>query len=74
MSSLNKFDDPTIGRKTKILTLNTSELSQLGDVQGLYVWRNMSIAGTKSALIGTLDDTMRGSLISYNFPSTDMLK
>jgi hypothetical protein len=74
VSSLNKFDDPTIGRKTKILTLNTSELSQLGDVQGLYVWRNMSIAGTKSALIGTLDDTMRGSLISYNFPSTDMLK
>lgn len=34
----------------------------------------MAIAGTKSALVGALDDNMRGSLVSYNFPSTDTLK
>lgn len=74
VSNLSKFDDPTLGKKTKILTFNTSELAQLGTIQGLYVARNMIVAWTKSALIGALDDTMRGSLIDYNFPSNDTLK
>ncbi len=33
VSSLTKFDDATLGKKTKILTFNTSETSQLGDIQ-----------------------------------------
>ena len=74
VSSLTKFDDATLGKKTKILSFNTSETSQLGDIQGLYVRRNMIVAGTKSALVGALDDNMRGSLIDYNFPSTDTWK
>jgi len=44
VSNLSKFDDPTLGKKTKILTFNTSELAQLGTVQGLYVARNMIVA------------------------------
>ncbi len=74
VSSLSKFDDPTLGRKTKVFTFNTSELTKLGDINSIYVWRNMIIAWTKSALIGTLDDNMRGTLVDYNFPSTDVLK
>ncbi len=74
VSSLSKFDDLTLGKKTKIMTFNTSEIAKLGTVQGLYVARNMIVAWTKSALVGALDDTMRGSLIDYNFPSTDTLK
>ncbi len=74
VSSLTKFDDPTIGKKTKILTFNTSETSQLGDIKSLHVYRNMIVAGTKSALVGALDDTMRWSLVSYNLPATDTLK
>ena len=74
VSALTKFDDATLGKKTKILSFNPSEISQLGDIQSLYVWRNMIVAGTKSALVGALDDNMRGSLIDYNLPSTDTMK
>jgi len=74
VSSLTKFDDATLGKKTKILSFNTSETSQLGDIQWLYVWRNMIVEGSKSALVGALDDNMRGSLITYNLPSTDTMK
>ncbi len=74
VSNLSKFDDATLGKKTKILSFNTSETAKLGNIQGLYVYRNMIIAGDKSALVGALDDNMRGSLIDYNFTSSDMLK
>lgn len=74
VSSLTKFDDDTLGKKTKILSFNPSEISQLGSVRSLYVWRNMIVAWTKSALVWALDDNMRGSLIDYNLPSTDIMK
>ena len=74
VSSLTKFDDATLGKKTKILSFNPSEISQLGTIQSLYVWRNMIVAGSKSALVGSLDDNMRGSLVDYNLPSTDVVK
>jgi len=56
------------------LTFNPSETTKLGTVQSIYVWRNMIVAGTNSALIGALDDNMRGSLIDYNLPSNDAIK
>lgn len=74
VSNLSKFDDAALGTKTKILNFNTSEITQLGDIRGLYVSRNMFVAGAKSALVGALDDNMRWSLVSYNFPATDTLK
>lgn len=74
VSSLTKFDDATLGKKTKILSFNPSEISQLWSVQSLYVWRNMIVAGSKSALVWALDDNMRGSLIDYNLPSSDTMK
>jgi len=43
VSSLTKFDDATLGKKTRILSFNPSETSQLGDIQGLYVYRNMIV-------------------------------
>jgi hypothetical protein len=33
VSSLTKFDDATLGKKTKILTFNPSEITKLGDLQ-----------------------------------------
>lgn len=74
VSSLTKFDDATLGTKTKILSFNASEIGQLGTIQWLYVWRNMIVAGTKSALVGSLDDNMRGSLIDYNLPTAESVK
>ena len=74
VSSLTKFDDPTLGKKTKILSFNPAETSQLGTIQGLYVWRNMIVAGSNASLVGALDDNMRGSLIDYNLPSNDTIK
>ena len=59
VSNLSKFDDAALGTKTKILNFNTSEITQLGDIRGLYVSRNMFVAGAKSALVGALDDNMR---------------
>lgn len=74
VSNLTKFDDATLGKKTKILTLNASELSKIGTIQWLYVWRNMIIAWSKASLVGSLDDNMRGSLIEYNLPSTETIQ
>lgn len=74
VSSLTKFDDATLGRKTKILSFNPSELSQLGNIQWLYVRKNMIIAGTSSSLVWALDDNMRWSLINYNLPATEAIK
>lgn len=74
VSDLSKFDDAALGKKTKILSFNNSEITKLGDIQSLYVSRNMFVAWTKSALIGALDDSMRGSLIDYNLPTTDVVK
>jgi len=74
VSSLAKFDDVALGKKSKILSFNPSETSQLGTIQSLYVWRNMIVAGSKSALVGALDDNMRGSLVNYNLPSTDVIQ
>lgn len=44
VSSLSKFDDLTLGKKTKIMTFNASEIAKLGTIQGLYVARNMIVA------------------------------
>jgi hypothetical protein len=74
VSSLAKFDDVALGKKSKILSFNPSETSQLGTIKSLYVWRNMIVAGSKSALVGALDDNMRGSLVNYNLPSTDVIQ
>ena len=74
VSNLSKFDDATLGKKTRILSFNPSEISSLGTIKSLYVWRNMIVAGSKSALVGSLDDNMRGSLVDYNLAPNDTLK
>lgn len=74
ISSLTKFDDPANGRKSTILTLNASEKSSLGALKGIYMSRNMIIAGTTSALVGVVDDNLRGNVVEYNFPDSETMK
>ncbi len=74
VSDLAKFDDASLGRKTKILTFNSSELSQIGALQSLSVRNNMIIAWTKAALLGALDDNIRWTLVDYNTTAGDTVK
>jgi hypothetical protein len=66
IKDLNRFDDSTNGRKTRILNLNSAELSRLGDLHTIQVPQNMMIAGTKGALIDTVSDASRGTVVEYN--------
>ena len=74
ISSLSKFDDPAAGKKSSILTFNDSEKSSLGDIQSISMNKNMLIAGTKSALVGAMDDNLRGVVVDYTFPDGETLK
>lgn len=74
ISSLNKFDDPTNGKKSAILTFNDSEKSSLGTPQSISMWKNMLIAGSKAALIGAMDDNLRGVLVDYTLPDGESVK
>jgi hypothetical protein len=51
ISSLSKFDDLSLGKKSRILTLNDSEKTQMGTIIGISMWSNMIIQGTSSALV-----------------------
>ncbi|MDR2415173.1 MAG: hypothetical protein LBD75_00730 [Candidatus Peribacteria bacterium] len=66
IKNLNQFDDITSGRKTKILTFNTAELSRLGELHSIQIPQNMMIGGTKGALIDAMNDASRGVLVAYN--------
>jgi hypothetical protein len=66
IKDLNQFDDSTNGRKTRILNLNSAELSRLGDLHSIQVPQNMMIAGTKGALVDAVSDASRGIVVEYN--------
>ncbi len=74
ISSLNKFDDPANGTVSRVLTLNDSEKTALGNLQGISMWSNIIIAGTNAALVGAMDDNLRGVVVDYNFPDGETLK
>ncbi|MCX6822970.1 MAG: hypothetical protein NTX91_03140 [candidate division SR1 bacterium] len=74
ISSLSKFDDLTLGKKSRILTFNDSEKSQLGAMMGISMWSNMIIEGASSALVGAMDDNLRGVMIDYTLPDGESIK
>ncbi|MFZ2151257.1 MAG: hypothetical protein WAZ12_02730 [Candidatus Absconditicoccaceae bacterium] len=71
LTSLSKLDDPAMNKKTKILTFSSIENSKLGVPTSIAAEKDMMIAGNKAALIGALNDGMRGTLIDYT--STDTI-
>lgn len=73
INSLDKFDDPTWEKKSKLVTLNSSELSKLWTLKSISYRKDINIAGTKSSLIWVANDTNRWSLVEYNL-SDDELK
>lgn len=66
ITSLEQFDDPTNGRKTRVLTFNSAETSRLGELHSITVPKNIMIGGTKAALIDSVSDASRGTLMEYN--------
>jgi len=62
---LDKLDDPATNTKTRVLTFNNTEKKRLGNFHSLVWGRNLMIAGDDWALIGAINDNMRGSLIEY---------
>lgn len=74
ISSLNKFDDMSLGKKSRIMTFNDSEKSKLGTIAGISMWSNMIIQGSKAALVGAMDDAMRWVLVDYSIPDGDSIK
>jgi hypothetical protein len=71
IKNLSQFDDNTNGRKTRILTLNSVELSRLGDLHSLWMPQHLMIGGTKGAMIDVVSDASRGTLIEYGKPLED---
>jgi hypothetical protein len=71
LTSLAKLDDPTMNKKTKILTFSSIETSKLWTPISIAAEKDMMIAWNKSALIWALNDWMRWTLVEYN--STDTL-
>ncbi len=70
---MDKFDDPTWDKKAKMITLNSSEISKLGELKTISYRKDINIAGTKSSMIGVANDVNRWSLVEYNL-SDDELK
>lgn len=73
INSLDKFDDPTWEKKSKILALNSTELSKLWDLKSISYRKDINIAWVKSAMIWASNDVNRWNLVDYNL-SDDELK
>lgn len=65
VKNINQFDDLATGIKTQIFTLNTTEKTKIGTLKWLYVDKEMMVAGTLWALVGTVNDGVRWSLVQY---------
>ena len=66
IKNLSQFDDERIGKKTKLLTFNASEKTSLGAPVSIAADASINVAWEKSALIGVINDTTRGTLVEYN--------
>ena len=74
ISSLAKFDDLSLGKKSRVLTFNDAEKTQMGNIMWISMWSNMIIEWTNSALVWAMDDSLRGVMIDYNLPDGDSIK
>lgn len=59
VKTLSQFDDLATGIKTQLLTLNTVEKTKLGTPREIYVDKDITIAGTQAALVGSVNDSVR---------------
>ncbi|MDR2190799.1 MAG: hypothetical protein LBP53_06600, partial [Candidatus Peribacteria bacterium] len=66
IKNLSQFDDVVSGRKTRILTFNSAELSRLGELRSIQVPQKIMIGGSKGAMIDAMNDASRGTLVEYN--------
>lgn len=74
ISSLSKFDDLSLGKKSRILTFNDSEKSSLGNLLGISMWSNIIVQWSDAALVWAMDDNLRGVIIPYSLPDGDSVK
>jgi len=73
INSLDKFDDPTWEKKSKLISLNSSEIAKLWDLKSISYRKDINIAWVKSAMIWVSSDINRWNLVDYNL-SDDELK
>lgn len=66
INNLSQFDDVTAGKKTKLINFNTAEIQKLGGLSSIFYRKDLTIVGAKAALMGTLNEDVRGSVIEYN--------
>ena len=69
LESLSKLDDPATGIKTRVLSLNNTEKTKVGDVLFIDFQRWLNIWGTKWAMIWVVNDGSRWSLVEFNIDS-----
>ncbi|MCF7834477.1 hypothetical protein K9M48_00280 [Candidatus Gracilibacteria bacterium] len=65
LTDLAKLDDPAMNKKTKIFNFSPIENSKFGLPQFISVEKDMMIAGSKSAIMGAVNDSIRGTLVEY---------
>lgn len=65
LESLSQLDDPATWIKTRILSLNDTEKSKIGDGLTIRFEKALNIGWTQWALISAVNDGSRWSLIEY---------
>ena len=65
ISSISQFDDLASNYKASFMTFNNAELNGLGTLRNLYFTNSAAIAGSKGALLGSLNDSVRGTLVDF---------
>jgi len=66
INNLSQFDDIATGRKTKIMTFNTTEQQKLWDLTNIFYQRDLNIAWTKAALMWAMGENVRWSIVEYS--------
>jgi len=70
VDNLSRFDDPIAGKKTSVLTFNTSEKDKLWEPFMIEYWKDLLVAGTKASLLGITNDNSRWSIVEYSLEDT----
>ena len=66
VNNLADLDDPVAGKKTGVLTFNTSEKDKIWTLSQIEFGKDIMIAGDKGALIWANNDNSRWSLVNYS--------
>ena len=66
ISNFTQFDNPSLWKKSEILTFSADELSKMGTPLSIAVGAQSNVAGTKGALMGIVSDSTRWTLVAYD--------